>query len=481
VSASGEEEIPIQFNPASLHFSRAATTDTGKTVGRTEAQHVAASSRTLSFDLHFDTADDGSDVLEKVRPIEAFLVPENAAIGHGNPPTVRFGWGTFGLSGLVQSLSVDLDLFSEDGKPLRAKVALTIVEQDPAFESRQTGPGTKKFNAVSPGHAGASAIGGIGLGVSASVSAGVGLGLTAGVGAGASISAGVAASGQTATAIEGESAAEFAARVGVDPTAWRAIAAGQLDATLSIKGGTEVDFSASFSAGAGIGASPGLEAGAFGSIEASFGLQGGPRPDQSVALVSAGFSLSAAGGVSAALETVAVVRSESAAAGTRRAFAAPARPTVSGAGSSRGLASLAPSVALAATGEPTATAPRPDRAAQPRRALAATGLPSLVQQAAARPVPPAPRADPRAVSFGYGVPLRPRVGGAAEARLGQVGAGTIALRPRVRGTFAPVANDPTVPSWTALPKLAPVPTVKGAAAGVGPCRCAGPCKCKGGR
>src|SRR6185369_21645 len=101
-------------------------------------------------------------------------------------------------------------------------------------------------------------------------------------------------------------AAEFAARVGVDPTAWRGIAAGQIDGTLSLPAGAEIGFDASLSAGAGLGVSAGLEAKVAPSIEASFGLSpdGAGREAAAASLTAPGFALSAAGGVAAALETV---------------------------------------------------------------------------------------------------------------------------------------------------------------------------------
>jgi hypothetical protein len=90
---------------------------------------------------------------------------------------------------------------------------------------------------------------------------------------------------------------------------------------------------------------------------------------------------------------------------------------------------------------------------QPRPRLIATGLPSPAAQAVAPPAPLPPRADPRAATFGYGAPLRPRVGGAAEERTTD---GWIVVRAREQEPEqAPITRDPTVAPWLQRPALAP--------------------------
>src|SRR5690606_22887285 len=61
------------------------------------------------------------------------------------PPGVQFQWGTFLFKGIVDSMSETLELFSEDGKPLRAGMQLSLSKQDLKFEfgaARGGGPGT---------------------------------------------------------------------------------------------------------------------------------------------------------------------------------------------------------------------------------------------------------------------------------------------------------------------------------------------------
>ena len=172
---------------------------------------------------------------------------------------------------------------------------------------------------------------------------------------------------------------------------------------------------------------------------------------------SAGFALSAAGGVSAAIETVNIVRAENAATAARRAFGSPPATPPGGAGvpapmPSRGVASLPPGAAAVTTAAPPTATPTPSPAApdQPRAPLAALGIAAPGVQSDAPPAPPPPLADPRAISFGAGVPLRPRVGSAADLRAGAA-VGRIPLRPRSRVTQVLEPDDPTAAPWTRLP------------------------------
>ena len=481
------DPIVVQFNPTSLRLSLSAVTDGAGTVGRPRTQYLGTASAVLSVELVFDTADEGTtdeakSVLDLTTPVEQLLLPQGSAEDKQQPPKVRFEWGTFLLTGVVESMSLDLDLFSEGGVPLRGKINLTIREQDSDLEFMKRGPGANKAgNALLPGRAGPGAVGGIGLGAGVSLGLNASAGLSVGLGVGASFSAGVSGSAQAGLAIGGESAAEFAARVGVDPAAWRAIATGQVDATLSLEAGAEIEFTAGLSAGAGMGASVGAQAGVADSLERSFGLAAPSAAGATASLAAPGFALSAAGGVAAALETVAVVRSESAAHKARQAFDAPAAPAgtpsaAQGPTVRSGISSLPAATVDAARREDIVSPPRPDRPSQPRTPLALTGS-TLPSRRPAPPAPPPPQADPRAVSFGLGVPLRPRLGGAAEERQGGLG-GLIPLRPRPRQSDLAEADDPTRPPWTALRPAAPVPGGAGRRRPrQAPCACGCACGC----
>ena len=439
------DPIQVQFNPASLKLELANVVEGGDTRSQTR-QFLGKTSTTLSFDLHFDTADEGTSsepvsVRTRTAAIEKFVLPKTEGSSKSAPPKARFVWDELRIDGIIESLSIDFDLFAPNGTPLRAKMSVSIKEQDAKYQAGILGPGSNQpIEASPPG--------------------------STGTRPGTAIAA---PPDRSADALDGESVADFAARMGLDPTAWRGIAAGLgAGSSLSLSAGVSVDFSASLSAGAGIGVSAGVEASASASIGASFGLEAGVSISAGASSsASAGFALSAAGGVGAAIETVAIVGAQTAASDARRSFGSavpalpPATPSVtSSAGATAiGTTSISSASASAVTAvpgvPPPSSTPRPvmpdqSRAPLQKRGTTGQSLPSASAQAAAPAAPAPPMADPRATSFGFGVPLRPRVGSAADLR-SSAAAGRVPLRPRSQAVDVLSGNDPSAPPWTQLP------------------------------
>ena len=83
------------------------------------------------------------------------------------PPAVRFLWGSFQFDGLMDSLEESLEFFSNDGRPLRASMSLTLSQQKiqafkirneskaPATSSGQRGTGSGRACGHEAAHAGA--------------------------------------------------------------------------------------------------------------------------------------------------------------------------------------------------------------------------------------------------------------------------------------------------------------------------------------
>lgn len=437
------EEIPVQFNPASLKLTLSNNTEGGQSTARPQRQYTGNSSTELAFDLVFDTADedDGSggarNVREKTGKVEQFVLAQGSGAGRKSPPRVMFRWGGLEIRGVVTQLAVDFDLFAPDGTPLRAKMGISIKEQDAKYELLEAGPGSSREGNAPPAGGGG------------------GRGAPGGGGGGEGDRSGVAQ--------EGESAADFARRMGLDPAAWRGLSLGPAN-PLSLSAGLEIGFDASLSLSAGVGVSLGFSADVGISLEASLGLEASASVSAGASFAanaeaSAGFALSAAGGVSAAAETVAIARAEAAAGDTIRAFGATnaaastalptgrATPAASGAAASY-LPASSPSASPAAATGSTAS-PASDRAtsASPSSDAGNAAPAAGAETGAAVPRGYAPpRADPRAVSYGFGVPLRPRVGPAGAAN-----AGIVALRPYAVARDVPVTRDPTAPPWIGLP------------------------------
>ena len=415
------DPIPVQFNPSSMRLEIKNSTEGGESRGRQVRQYTGTSSTTLTLELIFDTADEGTtdspiSVRTKTAALEQFIYPTEQNGNKQAPPKLRFQWGDLILQGVVDGLNIDLDHFAANGVPLRAKVWFSFKEQDPKFEFLTAGPGANTggspANAGSPGSSGPGGTGG-------------------------------GPTNRVDQALGGESAADFAARMGLPPEAWRGLDfSASAGGALSLDAGLQIGFNANLSASAGLGATVGVTAGASSSVESSFGLESSPGAaagDQ-----TQGFALAAAGGVSAAIEAVKSTTAQAAATGAKQAFGA------------------APAVAQ------TQAPPRPAMPDQPHTPLTMTGMPTPSQQAAAPPAPPPPSSDPRATSFGIGVPLRPTIGAAAQQR-------TSLLRGAASPSTStlPVTSDPTVPGWVALPAVAGGSAPGVAAGGVpkGPCGC----------
>ena len=433
---NGEEAVEVQFNPATMHVTLAKAAEGRRSTAGQAEQAIGAGNATLTLDLHFDTADEGTtelaeDVRKKTAMVARFMLPTEGS--NAPPPRVRFQWGTFVMDGLMQSYTEDLDFFSSQGVPLRAKVAISIKGQNPAFMANTAGPGAADGAGALPPMKATGAPGAPGGGLPGAAGISAGVGLSAGLSLGASV--GLSLGDRVGVAIGGESAAEFSARMGLDPGAWRGVAAG-LDSTISIDAGVEIAFSAGLTTSPGLGVAVGAEAGASASLEASAGLAGtaaAPAVPGAAPGTGAGFALAASGGVRAAVESVQIARTGAAAAQTVAAFTPPA---------------------AAATPAPPALPPPPARE-QPRPSLrSAPALPAAAARSSAPPAPAPPRADPRATSFGYGVPLRPREAGAAEERASET-SGYVVVSRRARPAAVPVATDPTTPPWRRLPAVAP--------------------------
>ena len=441
-----KDSFPVQFNPTTLRLSLTNQVEGGDTQGKQVRQHIGASSTTLSMDLIFDTADEGTtenprSVREKTKPIERFLVARGEGQQENAPPRIRFTWGDLIVEGVVESMTIDFEHFAANGVPLRAKVPLSIRGQD--REKELKGADDSRKGALGPGGLGA------GLGLSASV----------GVGVSASVGFGVGASASVGVALGGESAGEFAARVGVDPAAWRGLEIGG-ESSLSLSAGIEVGFDTNLSTSAGLGVTAGLEAGTKVSIEQSYGLSTSTSLNAVSGVgvgsqLASGFALSSAGGVQPAIESVQSAKNTSAEQQAIAAFKAPVKTS------------------------PAASSATPKAPEQQRQPLSRTGLPGPSAQQAAPPAPRPPRADPRASSFGFGVPLRATVGAAADRRFESI-QGAVSLKAKIASGDPPITNDPTKPGWEALPARDPgrraADKLQGKLKLARPCGCAGRCK-----
>jgi hypothetical protein len=412
------ERIPVQFNPTSLRVQRPSSQlRSGVLAKNQQVQYPSSEAATLSFDLEFDSAEDviagrsgegpqPVDVRTRSGRISQLTEPATSDRA-GAPHRVRFVWGTFVFQGVVTQLTEEFDYFAPNGTPLRSKISLTIQEQNPDHEAKASGPGARTDEgATLPGGAPARPpLPGPGLQSPPGVTPG---------------RRGTDDRQLQVVANQGDSVQQIAARLGGDPSAWRALM-NDLDNPLGLSAGVRVTVGPELDTPTTIGRAVGFAAGAGTSalqdVATSLGFLGAVPGDVVAPSVSgsshpaeaAGFVLTAAGGLAAASRAVLASANAAAISAERSAFAVPARPT---AGSGR---RVSPS-------------------------------------SSGSPFPPVADLDPRALSYGRSLPLRSRVHTETgdEARAG----GSRSLTARARPGEIEVSAVQSTAPWERLPPAA---------------------------
>lgn len=185
--------LEVQFNPQSLSLKFSNEVANNQSGGGAVRQFVGEGKTTLSLDLWFDVTapaaggstpsqDDVRQLTKEVITFFKLVEREKNGVKGLLPPGIQFAWGTFLFEGIVDSLTEDLEFFSEDGKPLRAKMNLSITQQEIKLPENKAGAASGLGLSLSAG-IGMNA----GIGVSAGIGIGGGVGLGVGFSAGASI------------------------------------------------------------------------------------------------------------------------------------------------------------------------------------------------------------------------------------------------------------------------------------------------------
>ena len=110
------EAIPLQFNPQSLKLALANKVEGGDSVARQKRQYLGKTSTTLSFDLMFDTADQGTpdkpvSVRTQTAMVERFVLPKGKGNDKQKPPKCRFSWDALVIDcSLMQMVEVAYEI-----------------------------------------------------------------------------------------------------------------------------------------------------------------------------------------------------------------------------------------------------------------------------------------------------------------------------------------------------------------------------------
>jgi len=144
-----ERKVTVQFNPETLKVSYANQSSGGDQRGGSATQFVGQGTTKLSFDLWLDVTapqppeQEGqqdaegaeNDVRRLTEKIVKFIQPkEEREEGKFVPPGMRFLWGSFKFDGIVDSINETLEFFSEDGRPLRAGLNVSLSKQEIQFQ-----------------------------------------------------------------------------------------------------------------------------------------------------------------------------------------------------------------------------------------------------------------------------------------------------------------------------------------------------------
>jgi Contractile injection system tube protein len=331
----GKKKLRVQFNPDSLKVNFANQTSGGDQRGGSAIQFVGSGTTKLSFDLWFDVTNPEhntrriqglipDDVRLLTQEVAFFITPNKDPKNKDKfvPPGVKFLWGRFLFEGIMESLSEELSYFSEDGRPLRAKVSVSLTRQEIQFKFGAPQKGNQAASTAKSGRprkqvkqgdtapkvagesgnadnwpamAAANGIENPRLippGTVLDVSAAAGLGAGAGIGGGASIGFGASASAGAGIGLSASASGALGGglRAGAAASAGGGIGGG-------IGGGASAGLGGGASAGIGGGASAGLGAGISGGFGGSAGVSGGFS-----AGVSGGASVGL-GGVSGGIQT----------------------------------------------------------------------------------------------------------------------------------------------------------------------------------
>ena len=333
--------VPVHFNPASLQHTVSNTLkEEGK--GAKKKQYVSQTTAKLTMDLTFDTTDTGLDVRITTNKMAQLLQPVPEGKSKKVPPVVKFSWGAYSFTGMVEQYKETIDFFAAGGLPLRSSINLTLSSQDVTFEGGTSGDRAsvdgseapepvvvadeegpqggpqgaankagdpRAARAIAAANGSASLRFGAGAGLAVGASASVGFSAGASVGAGFSTGIGASAGGgfsaSAAASAGGGStllpAAAFAAGGGAGAGLGAGVGAG-----VGIGGGAGIGIGASAGAAAGIGIGAGASAspGGGAGLSASAGFSGlrvestvSSRPLSAGNLLQASASISSAGKV----------------------------------------------------------------------------------------------------------------------------------------------------------------------------------------
>ncbi|MCA0457956.1 MAG: phage tail protein [Chloroflexi bacterium] len=126
------EVVNFMFNPFEYTLSKHNTWQdkpvTGQNLPYVTFQQGGAI--TLKLTLHFDSQDENKDVRNYTDKLWKMVMINQSKVdaktGKGQPPAVVFDWGKLHFKAIINDLSQQFTLFSENGIPMRCSVDISL-------------------------------------------------------------------------------------------------------------------------------------------------------------------------------------------------------------------------------------------------------------------------------------------------------------------------------------------------------------------
>jgi hypothetical protein len=165
-----DKETLVQFNPDSLKVSFAnqvaSPGGAGDQNGPQAKQFVGSGTTKLSVTLVFDVTSEFPTGLKEVDDVRIltqrvayFITPKGQPKSNPTkfiPPGVRFLWGSFQFDGIMESMEETLEMFSFEGRPLRATVSISLSQQritEAVLQKANAAPPVTRQGGAAPGTA----------------------------------------------------------------------------------------------------------------------------------------------------------------------------------------------------------------------------------------------------------------------------------------------------------------------------------------
>ena len=122
------EKMSFQFNPTTLSYSRGATYAdiSAPGIAYPDTQFVKGNVSSFPVTLFFYDNPNTGVIQKYLEFLGGFITPEENASDYTHPPTMTFCFGYFIRKCVLEDLSVDIELFDDNGEPTQAIVNLQL-------------------------------------------------------------------------------------------------------------------------------------------------------------------------------------------------------------------------------------------------------------------------------------------------------------------------------------------------------------------